>query len=453
MKRDAFRYFSFNADHKVVGVQYIATAFAVFLIGGGLAMLMRLELARHGLQFLTYRQYDAAAAAHGIAMVAAVFAAASGIGNFIVPLQLGARGAALPRANALGFWLFLSAVAALLTAPVLGGPLFLFAVVAACLSAILGGVNMLATTLTMRAGGMDWRRVPIFAWSMIATSLLQVVCAAALASTAVWLVLRPAGADMLAYQRLLRFCAHPAVYILLLPAFGAVLEILPAYCGKPLFARRPAAASLLAIAALSLVFGACRILAPEAPAIDAEWIAVPAGVVLLSALGTLWRAKIRLDAPMLWALAALANGLLAGLSGVPLAGAPIDLPLRGTAFAAAHFHFTIMGVAVFGFLAAFHHWFPMMTGRRLNEALAKTQCALMFAGINAVFIPLFWLGSHGMRRRAADFPAWMDPAQTFASSAALLIAASALVFIYNVCRSMADGDAATEEPYDHDAQS
>ncbi len=263
------------------------------------------------------------------------------------------------------------------------------------------------------------------------------------------------GGNVLLYQHLFWYYSHPAVYIMILPALGTVLEIMPVFARKPLFAYHIAAAALLAITGLGFVVWAHHMFTSgmwmllKLPfMVNTELISIPTGVVFLAVLGTLWRAKIRLDSPMVWALAEVVNILVGGLTGIPLADAPTDLHLHDTWFIVAHFHFTIMGGAVFGFFAAFHYWFPKMTGRRLNEALAKTQCALMFVGFNAVFIPLFWLGTHGMRRHVADFPAWMDPVQTFVSFAALVVGASALVFAYNVFASLRSGEPAGENPWE-----
>jgi cytochrome c oxidase subunit I len=485
-KHDWTRFLSWDVDHKVVGVQYVGAALVVFLVGGLMALIMRLELARHGMQFLTHQQYNTVMTLHGIAMVVvAIIATAGGLGNFAVPLQLGARDMAFPRMNALSFWLLPPAVLMLLGTPLAGGldfgwnayaplstqgvgigkTMFLLAFVTAGFSSIFSGVNFLATFLTMRAPGMGLRRVPIFAWSVIGASIIQIMGTSVVAASLIMVAFdrmlgttffNPAlGGNALLYQHLFWYYSHPAVYIMILPAFGAVLEILPVYARKPLFAYRPVAVSFMAIVVLSFVVWAHHMFTSgmwmllKLPfMINTELISIPTGMVFLAALGTLWRAKMRLDSAMVWALAMVVNFLIGGLTGIPLADAPTDLHLHDTWFVVAHFHFTIMGGAVFGFFAGFHHWFPKMSGRLLDESLAKLQCALMFVGFNAVFIPLFWLGNHGMRRNVADFPAWMDPVQTFASVSALVVAASVLVFFYNVIRSLKSGAPAGDNPWE-----
>jgi cytochrome c oxidase subunit 1 len=470
----------------VVGIQYTVAAVIIFLVGGILALTMRLELARHGLQFLTPEQYLTVMSLHGITMVVvALIATAGGLGNFIVPLQIGARDMAFPRLNALSFWLLPPAVILLLASPFLGGldfgwtaiaplstqgttigkQMFLLAFVTAGFSSIFGGLNFLATVITMRAKGMGWKRVPIFTWSIIASSIIQIMGTSVVAASLIMVtfdrVLHTSffnsdlGGNVLLYQHLFWYYSHPAVYIMILPAFGAILEIIPVYSRKPLFAYHIVAGALITITALSFIVWAHHMFTSgmwmllKLPfMVNTEMISIPTGVVFLAVMGTLWRAKLRLDSPMLWALAMFANFLIGGLTGIPLADAPTDLHLHDTWFIVAHFHFTIMGGAVFGFFAGFHHWFPKMTGKRLNEALAKTQCALMFVGFNAVFIPLFWLGNHGMRRHVADFPAWMDPVQTFASCAALIVGSSAIVFAYNVYYSLKHGETAGDNPWE-----
>jgi cytochrome c oxidase subunit 1 len=485
-KHGVARYFSFDVDHKVVGVQYIAAALIVFVFGGIMALLMRLELAHHGLQFLSNQQYNTTMSLHGIAMVVvALIATAGGIGNFVVPLQLGARDMAFPRLNALSFWLLPPAVLMLLATPFFGGldfgwaayaplstqgatigkQMFILAFITAGFSSIFGGVNFLATAITMRAKGMTWFKVPIFSWSVIATAIIQVMGTSVVAASLIMVTFdrmlhtsffNPAlGGNVLLYQHLFWFYSHPAVYIMILPAFGTVLEIAPVFSRKPLFAYPLAAVAFLAIVFLGFIVWAHHMFTSgmwgllKMPfMVNTELISIPTGIVFLAFLGTLWRGKIRLEAPMIWALMEIANILIGGLTGIPLADAPTDFHLHDTWFVVAHFHFTIMGGAVFGFFAAFHYWFPKMSGRKLNEALAKTQATLMFVGFNCLFIPLFWLGTHGMRRRVADFPAWMDPIQTFASVSSVIVALSVLLFIYNIIRSLKQGELAGDNPWE-----
>ncbi|MFI5360962.1 MAG: cbb3-type cytochrome c oxidase subunit I [Elusimicrobiota bacterium] len=485
-KHGVSRYFSFDVDHKVVGVQYIAAALVVFVFGGIMALLMRLELAHHGLQYLTLQQYNTTMSLHGISMViVALIATAGGIGNFVVPLQLGARDMAFPRLNALSFWLLPPAVLMLLATPFLGGldfgwaayaplstqgaslgkQMFLLAFVTAGFSSIFGGVNFLATAITMRAEGMSWMKVPIFTWSILCTATIQVMGTSVVAASMIMVTFDrmlhtsffdpSLGGNVLLYQHLFWFYSHPAVYIMILPALGSALEIIPTFARKPLFGYHTAVGSLVAIVILSFVVWAHHMFTSGMWAllkmpfmINTELISIPTGMFFLAVIGTLWRGKIRFDVPMVWALMETANILIGGLTGIPLADAPTDFHLHDTWFVVAHFHYTIMGGAVFGFFAAFSYWFPKMSGKRLNEALAKTQATLMFVGFNCLFIPLFWLGTHGMRRRVADFPAWMDPIQTFASISAVVVASSVLLFIYNVITSLRSGAPAGDNPWE-----
>ena len=323
-KQGSARYFSFDGDHKVVGLQYTAAALVVFLFSGVMALVMRLELSRHGLQFLTNDQYGTIMTLHGIGMVVvALIATAGGIGNFVVPLQLGARDMAFPRLNALSFWLLPPAVLLLLATPFFGGldfgwtayaPLstkgstlgklfFLLAFITVGFSSIFAGVNFLATALTMRAPGMGWRRVPIFTWSIISASIIQLMGTSVVAASLIMVIFDrilattffdpSLGGSALLYQHLFWFYSHPAVYIMILPAFGAILEILPVFCRKPLFAYSLAVFSFLAIVALGFIVWAHHMFTSgmwnllKLPfMVNTELISIPTGVVFLAALGT-----------------------------------------------------------------------------------------------------------------------------------------------------------------------
>jgi len=483
---DWTRYFSFDLDHKVIGTQYGVAALIVFLFGGIMALIMRLELAHHGLQFLTLQQYNTVMTLHGISMVVvALIGTAGSFGNFVVPLQLGARDMAFPRLNALSFWLLPPAVLLLLATPFFGGldfgwaayaplsvqgasigkMLFILAFITVGFSSIFSGVNFCATALTMRAKGLTWMKLPIFSWAIVCTAVIQLIGTSVVAASLIMVTFdrvlhtsffNPAlGGNVLLYQHLFWYYSHPAVYIMVLPGFGVLLEVLPTFARKPLFAYPLAVAALIGIVILGFVVWAHHMFTSGMWAllkmpfmINTELISVPTGVVFLATLGTLWRAKIRLDSPMVWALAIVANFLVGGLTGIPLADAPTDFHLHDTWFVVAHFHYTIMGGAIFATFTAFHYWFPKMSGKRLNETLAKVQCGLMFFGFNALFIPMFWLGTHGMRRRVADFPAWMDPIQLWISCMSLVVAASVLVFAYNIYRALKDGEPAGDNPWE-----
>ncbi|MBI3288725.1 MAG: cbb3-type cytochrome c oxidase subunit I [Elusimicrobia bacterium] len=325
-------------------------------------------------------------------------------------------------------------------------------------------MNFLTTALRLRARGMGWFRTPIFVWSIVSASIIILLATSVVASSLIMVILdrtlgttffdAARGGNALLYQHLFWYYSHPAVYIMILPAFGVVLELLPVYARKPLFAYPVAAVSFLAIVLLSFVVWAHHLFtsgmwdALNIPfMVTTELISVPTGAVFLSALGTLWEGRVRLRTPMLFALGVLVNFLIGGLTGIFLADVPTDLHFHDTWFVMAHFHFTIVGGTIFAFFAGFYHWYPKITGRMLHEGLGRAHFALFMAGFNLVFIPMFWLGAHGMRRRVADYPAEMAPAQLWISLASLVVAASALVFVYNVVRSRLKGESAGADPW------
>jgi cytochrome c oxidase subunit 1 len=479
------RYWNFCTDHKVVGIQYLVISGVIFSLAGTMALVMRTELAHSGLQFLDNSQYNTVMGMHGMGMViVALIAIVGGLGNYFVPLMIGAEDMAFPRLNALSFWMLPCAVLILLSTFAAGGfdfgwtaypplaikgPLgklfFVLAFLTAGFSSIFGGINFITTICQLRAKGMTWFRTPIFVWSILSASMIILLATSVVATGLLMIVADRVlgssffdpnrGGNVLMYQHLFWFYSHPAVYIMILPAFGVILEVLPVFARKPLFAYPIAAVSLIAIVAISFIVWAHHMFTSgmwkllDFPfMVTTEMISVPTGIVFFSALGTIWRGKLRMKSPMIWALGWIYQFLIGGLTGIFLADVPTDLHLQDTWFVMAHFHFTIVGGAIWGLFTGLHFWFPKMTGHYLSEKLAKVQFWLFLIGFNATFLPMFWLGTRGMRRRVADYPPEWNHVQTWISCAALLIAASFFVFVYNVIQSIRHGQKAPANPWD-----
>lgn len=479
------KYLSFNTDHKVVGVQYLFASFFLFFFAGIMAMIMRTELARAGLQFISTQTYATVMGAHGIGMVlVALTAIVGGFGNYVVPLQIGAKDMAFPRLNALSYWLLPPAVVILVAALFNGGfdfgwtayaPLstkgpvgklfFLLAFATSGFSSIFGGVNLLVTIIKMRAKGMSFFRMPIFVHSIAATAVVIVIATSVVASSLFMVIFDrilntsffdpSRGGAVILFQHLFWFYSHPAVYIMILPAFGLLLEVLPVFSRKPLFAYPLVVLSLWVIVFLSFVVWAHHMFTSGMWGllnfpflITTELISIPTGIMFLASLGTLWRGKIRLTTPMLFAVGVIANFLIGGLTGIFLADVPSDVHLHDTLFVTAHFHFTIVGGTIFALFAGVYYWFPKISGRRFNETLGRWHFALFFYGFNATFIPMFWTGTRGLRRRVADFPTEMGSLQMWISVSAFVIFISVAIFLYNMIRSLRRGAAASDNPWE-----
>jgi len=479
-----WRYFHFTTDHKVVGVQYLVTFVALFLLAGLLAMLMRIELAAPGPTIMTAARYTHIMSMHGIIMIAVAIATIiGGLGNFLVPLMIGADDMAFPRLNALSYWL-VPPVAVLLVATFFAGGfdtgwtaypplsevnatgqvLFNLAVITFGLSSVLGGLNFLVTISRLRAPGMTWGRLPIFVWSVFAASLISLTATQFLAAALLMVLLdRTAGMAFFAaarggapllYQHVFWFYSHPAVYIMILPAFGIALEVLTHFSRKPLYAYRWVVAGLLGIVGLSFVVWAHHLYTSGMPEYlhgpfmaTTELISIPTGLIFLAALGTLWMGKLWLRTPMLFALGFLFNFLIGGVTGIFNADVPTDLHLQDTYFVVGHFHYTIMGGMIFALFAGVYYWFPKITGRLYSERLGRLHFWWMFVTYNTTFIPMFWLGMFGMNRRIADYPPSLGRVNLFVSVSAFLLGASFLVFIYNAVRSWARGPRAAGNPW------
>ena len=447
------RYFKFNSDHKVVGVQYTVISLVIFIVSGLMALMMRWELSRPGLQLLDHDQYNTIMGIHGIGMVVvALIAIVGGLGNFAVPLQLGARDMAFPRLNALSFWMVPPAVVLLLTCPLVGGfdfgwtaypPLstkgpylgklfFVLAFVTVGFSSIFGGVNFMTTIFRLRAKGMSWMRMPIFVWSVLSASIIMLMGTSVVAASLIMIMFdrvlgtvffNPAqGGNVLLYQHLFWYYSHPAVYIMILPAFGVILEILPVFSRKPLFAYPIAAFSFVAIVVLSFIVWAHHMFTSgmwsvlKIPfMVTTELISIPTGAVFMSALGTIWAGRIRMRMPMLFAFGFIFNFLIGGLTGIFHADVPTDLHIHDTWLRAFPFHYRWRsGVRV---LCRIHYWFPDRTHDERNTAFH-----FVFFRDSMPHSSRCSGRDTGMRRRVADFPPHLTN-RRWISCAATIIAA------------------------------
>ncbi len=477
------RYFRFTTDHKVIGVQYLVTAFVVFMAAGTAAMFMRLELAQPGL-LLGKDTYNTVMSTHGAMMITvALISIIGGLGNYLVPIMVGARDMAFPKANALSYWMLPLPVLLVAINPLLGGfdtgwtaypPLsqqanlgqqaYMMAFVTIGFSSILSSINFLTTVFRMRAPGMTLMRMPIFVWALTVTATLGLVATSVVAGAFTMVLFdrligtsffrASRGGDVILFQHLFWFYSHPAVYIMAVPGLGAILEIVPVFARKPLFAYPIAVIAFIMIGVLSFMVWAHHMFVSgmadffHIPIMfTTELISVPTGVVFLSAIGTIWLGRIHFRVPMLWVFGFLWAFLVGGITGVYLADVPTDITLSDTFFVVAHFHYTIIGSTIYGLFAGTYYWFPKITGRMYDERLGRIQFWWFTIAFNATFLPMFWLGIEGMRRRVADYPAELGPVNLFISFAAVNIALSVALFVYNMVHSWRHGPLADANPW------
>ncbi|MEV6695016.1 cytochrome c oxidase subunit I [Micromonospora sp. NPDC051196] len=478
-----------TTDHKQIGLLYLMTSFGFFLVAGIEAMLIRAELARPGMQFLSPEQYNQLFTSHGAVMLL-LFAtpAAFGFGNYIVPIQIGAPDVSFPRLNALAYWLYLfgglmviggfftpqgsadfgwTAYTPLSTAqhsPGVGANMWVIGLVVSGLGTILGAVNLITTILTLRAPGMTMFRMPIFTWNMLFTSVLVILvfpllAAALLALSADRLldahVYSPATAGPMLWQHLFWFFGHPEVYIIALPFFGIITEIIPVFSRKPLFGYTGLVLATAAITVLSMtvwahhMFTTGQVLLPFF-AILSYLIAVPTGVKFFNWIGTMWKGQITFETPMLFAIGFLVTFLLGGLTGVLLASPPADFHTHDSYFVVAHFHYVLFGTVVFALFGGFYFWWPKMTGRLLDERLGKLHFWTMFIGFHGTFLVQHWLGNEGMPRRYADYlpTDGFTTLNTISSIFSFVLGASTLFFIWNAWKSWRFGARVTvDDPW------
>ena len=488
-----------TTDHKKLGIMYIVTAFFFFLVGGTEALLVRTQLAEPDGKVLSPDQYNQVFTMHGTTMIFLfVMPMLVGFGNYIVPLMIGARDMAFPRLNAFGYWiilfggLFLSSSFLFGAAPDAGWFSYapLTELTSACgnavtctpglnmdfwalgilmlgISSIAGALNFVVTILKLRAPGMTINRMPLFVWMTLVTSFLLLFAIPSVTAAALLLLLdrhlgthffqAGVGGDPLLWQHLFWSFGHPEVYILILPAFGMISEILPVFSRKPLFGYTFVAWSGVAIGFLSFTVWAHHMFAVGLPpvaqaffATSTTLIAIPTAVKIFNWVATVYGGKVSLKVPMLFALGFVAMFLIGGLNGIALAVVPFDYQVTDSYFVVSHLHYVLFGGTVFGVFAGIFYWFPKMTGKLLNERLGQIQFWLMLIGVNLTFFPMHILGILGMPRRIYTYPGnlgWNEM-NLLATIGAFTIAIAILIFLWNFIITLRSGEPAGDDPWD-----
>ena len=478
-----------TTDHKRIGILYLYTTFLFFVLGGVEALMMRLQLAQPSNTLLEPRTYNELVTMHGTTMVFLfVVPVLAGFANYMVPLMIGARDMAFPRLNALSYWLFLGGglvfYASLFFTPPSAGwtsyaPLsdnaflpdngidaWILLIHLTGISSLIGAINFTATIHNMRAKGMSWGRMPIFVWTVLVYSYLLILALPAVAAAVTMLLTdrhfgtaffdNTGGGDPMLWQHLFWFFGHPEVYIMVLPAFGMISEILPVFARKPIFGYKAIVASSAGITFLSMLVWAHHMFAtPTANVILAFFmlssfaIAIPTGIKIFNWLATLWRGTIVFKTPLYFAAGFLSMFVIGGISGVILAIFPVDWYFNDTYFVVAHFHYVLFGGSVFAIFGGLYYWFPKMSGRMLSEGLGKISFWLMFVGFNMTFLIQHSLGLEGMPRRVYRYPDtanWAD-FNLISTVGSFILGIGVLVTVVNVLLSVRNGKRAGNDPW------
>jgi len=462
------RYFRYTADHKVVGLQYVIGVLLFLFTGGLLAMAIRTELLTPTSHVFGPGTYIAIVSEHGTMMMMMATSVVVGpLGNWLVPLMIGARRTAFPRIEAFSFWVFSAGYIVILTALPYGGfptgwtgyaPLqtqagggmisYLAGFALIGMGMMAAGFNLAVTIINYRAPGMTWSRVPIFVWSILATCALLTLATPTLVAAGLFGILDHTaqtafyvtehGGSSYLWQNLFWFFGHPEVYIMALPGFGIAAEILPVFTRKPLFAYKVAAAGMVGVALLSFFVWQHHLfqsgINPDMRPLfmlTTELISIPTGFIFLVGMGTLYKAKIRFEVPMLFVLALFFNFLIGGVTGVFLSDVPVNVTVHGGFFVLSHFHYTIMGGLIFAFFGGLYFWLPKMTGKTMNKKLGKIHFWMMFVFFNLTFFPMFLIGLLGQPRRVFEYQQNLQALNDFSSISAFFLGASFLVFVAN----------------------
>ena len=483
-KQGVWRYFRFTTDHKVVGMQYLIITFALFFVGGTLAMLIRTNLLNPDSTFLGPTTYNTFVGLHGIIMIIATIIMVTGpFGNFILPIMIGARDMAFPRLNALSFWLIASVVPVLLAVPFLGGmptgwtaynPLasqappgmdgFLVTIIVFAISSAVAGANITTTAVTMRTRGMTWTRTPIFVYGVVASVGLAIPAFPAfMASQVISGLDRAVGTTMYdpagggsgwLYANLFWLMGHPEVYVILIPALAALLELTPVFTRRPLFSFKTAVVAIAGIVGLSvLVWAHHMYISGWAPALGGsfmlttEMISIPTGLLFLVFVGTIWRGRVWTRLPMMAVYLMLWNFVIGGITGVYLSDIPADQAMHGSMFVTAHFHYTLMGAALTGMIGATVYWFPKMTGRMFNERIGFWGFWILEIGFNVTFLGMFIVGYAGQPRRVFNYSEEFATGNLISSIGAYTIGIGALIFLFAIINSWTSGQIAPANPW------
>ena len=477
-----------TTNHKDIGTLYLWFSFAMFLIGGAMAMVIRAELFQPGMQIVQPEFYNQMLTLHGLIMVfGAVMPAFVGLANWLIPMMVGAPDMALPRLNNLSFWLLPFAFGILLSSLFMEGgapnfgwtfyaPLsttyappsvtfFIFSVHIMGASSIMGSINVIVTIMNMRAPGMDLMKMPLFVWSWLITAYLLIAVMPVLAGAVTMMLMdihfgtsffnAAGGGDPVLFQHIFWFFGHPEVYIMILPAFGIISHIIETFARKQLFGYESMVWAMLSIAILSFVVWAHHMFTvgmPLAAELFFMWatmlIAVPTGVKVFNWVATMFKGSISFETPMLFAIAFVVLFTIGGFSGLMLSIVPADFQYHDTYFVVAHFHYVLVPGSIFSIMAAVYYWIPKWTGNMYDERMGRFHFWLSFVGVNVTFFPQHWIGLAGMPRRYPDYALQFADWNMVSTAGAFLFGASQILFLFIVLKTVLGGKKATPQVWE-----